>query len=544
MKQLSVLLFMVFLTWQSMFAQDRSFGTLPMVQKPDVGIRSTARVEETEDSVALSIYNKLVAARGDYRFPVPKLSIKNQERSVAWMDYDKLEITLEAKALEVCKPYGDAAIAFLLGHELTHYYEKHAWRRGFVADNRDLKIGMVLNDIADDAANETEADYLGGFLAYSAGYGLFDKGDEVIKKLYDAYQLPPDIDGYPSLMDRQALAKRTTEKLEELVEAFEMASLLTAIDRYSEAYAYYRHVLMAYQSREIYNNLGVTAVLDAMQYMKESEKKFKLPLELDLESSGTRGSGMATDVAAKLRQAILHFDAAISLDPNYAPAYLNKACAYTLLGDTTKARFYADIEARAAATFSKLPKTQQDVDILLAILEAQAGNAAQAKKMFMKAAYEGSALAAANLRILEPVQEAEISRSAGGISAAERIDGLTMAKIKSNIQIDDQKTRDLGSGMRFHQNPAIGTQSKLFVNENAGAEEYVLIQMTNPGYAGKTALNIQIGSKRAAIIEAYGEPRRTIETPRGEILVYPKMLFILGGDGKVARWANYDVLPM
>lgn len=98
-----------------MFAQDRSFGTLPMVQKPDVGIRSTARVEETEDSVALSIYNKLVAARGDYRFPVPKLSIKNQERSVAWMDYDKLEITLEAKALEVCKPYGDAAIAFYWG---------------------------------------------------------------------------------------------------------------------------------------------------------------------------------------------------------------------------------------------------------------------------------------------------------------------------------------------------------------------------------------------------------------------------------------------
>jgi tetratricopeptide (TPR) repeat protein len=544
MKQLSVLLFMVFLTWQSMFAQDRSFGTLPMVQKPDVGIRSTARVEETEDSVALSIYNKLVAARGDYRFPVPKLSIKNQERSVAWMDYDKLEITLEEKALEVCKPYGDAAIAFLLGHELTHYYEKHAWRRGFVADNRDLKIGMVLNEIADDAANETEADYLGGFLAYSAGYGLFDKGDEVIKKLYDAYQLPPDIAGYPSLLDRQALAKRTTEKLEELVEAFEMASLLTAIDRYSEAYAYYRYVLMAYQSREIYNNLGVTAVLDAMQYMKESEKKFKLPLELDLESSGTRGSGMATDVAAKLRQAILHFDAAISLDPNYAPAYLNKACAYTLLGDTTKARFYADIEARAAATVSKLPKTQQDVDILLAILEAQAGNAAQAKKMFMKAAYEGSALAAANLRILEPVQETEISRSSGGISAAERIDGLTMAKIKSNIQVDDQKTKDLGAGMRFHQNPALGAQSKLFVNENSGAEEYVLIQITNPGYAGKTALNIQMGSKRAAIIEAYGEPRRTIETPRGEILVYPKMLFILGGDGKVARWANYDVLPM
>ncbi len=544
MKHLYFVFLFISMSFQLVFAQDRSFGTLPMVQKSDVRISPSARVVETEDSVVLGIYNKLVAARGDYRFPVPTFSIKNQERSVAWMDYDKLEITLETKAIEVCKPYGDAAIAFLLGHELTHYYEKHAWRRGFVADNRDLKISMVLNELVDDAANETEADYLGGFLAYSAGYGLFDKGDEVIKKLYDAYQLPADIPGYPSLLDRQALSKRTAEKLEELVEAFVMASLLTAIDRYSEAYAYYRHVLMVYQSREIYNNLGVTAVLDAMQYMKESEKKFRLPLELDLESSGTRGSGMATDVAAKLRQAILHFDAAISLDPNYAPAYLNKACAYTLLGDTTKARFYADVEARNAAAVSKLPKTQQDVDILLGILEAQAGNTTLAKNIFMKAGLEGSALAATNLQILEPTLVAGTTRTSGGIPVTERIDGLTMAKIKSNIQVDDQKTRDLGSGIRFHQNPAIGAQSKLFVNENGGAEEYVLIQMTNPGYSGKTALNIQVGSKRAAIIEAYGEPRRTIETPRGEILVYPKMLFILGGEGNVERWANYDVLPM
>jgi hypothetical protein len=45
--------------------------------------------------------------------------------------------------------------------------------------------------------------------------------------------------------------------------------------------------------------------------------------------------------------------------------------------------------------------------------------------------------------------------------------------------------------------------------------------------------------ERAAISEAYGEPGRTLETPRGEIMIYKSTIFILGPGGKLERWANY-----
>ena len=185
-----LLLFLLFITPALAVAQERSFGTLPLVNKAKAPSLPGAKLaDSTAFRKALTVYNRLVQARGDLRFPVPAFSMRREERRVAGIDYDQLEIILEEKAYQVCNSYGadaEAAMAFLLSHELTHYYEKHAWRRGFVADYSDLKIGMKLDSLIDGAANETEADYLGGFLAYSAGYGLFDKGGDLIQKLYTA----------------------------------------------------------------------------------------------------------------------------------------------------------------------------------------------------------------------------------------------------------------------------------------------------------------------------------------------------------------------
>lgn len=60
----------------------------------------------------LKIYNQLVAARGDFRFPVPSLVLRREVSKVASIDYDRLEIIIEEKAYQACEPYGDAAIAF------------------------------------------------------------------------------------------------------------------------------------------------------------------------------------------------------------------------------------------------------------------------------------------------------------------------------------------------------------------------------------------------------------------------------------------------
>ena len=525
-------------------AQERSFGTLPLAQKTKPSSLSGGRLADSSGyRKALNVYNKLVQARGDFRFPVPAFLMTREENRVAGINYDQLEIVLEEKAYKVCATYGaqsDAAMAFLLGHELTHYYEKHAWRRGFAADYRDLPIGLKLDSLMDGAANETEADYLGGFLAYSAGYGLFDKGADLMQKLYTAYGIPPEIPGYPSLSDRQALGQRSAEKLKRLVELFDMANLLTAIGKYPEAYECYRYLLMQYQSREIYNNLGVTALLDALRYFSGSELKFRIPVQLDLESTGSRNLGLINPRDQMLNQAILHFDAAISMDPNYAPAYLNKACAYMLLGDAGRARFYAGTEAIEAAKKGGYPKTETDAAILLGILDAQAGETEKAKTAFQQAANAGSALATVNLNILlNQPPGAEIA-DATGLPRVERIDGKSLAEIEETLAVDPKRSVELSAHVAFHQNPKQGEKSRLFVCQNTRTDAVILFHLTEPGYTGKTARLIGLGSDRSAIVKAYGEPSRTVETPLGQIMAYQKILFILDPKGQLTRWVNFQ----
>ena len=86
----------------------------------------------TGQDTVREIFQKLVEARGDFRMKKPeKIYLRDEVSRVASIDYNKLEIVIEQKAYDVCKNFGESAVAFLIGHELTHYYEKHAWRTNF-----------------------------------------------------------------------------------------------------------------------------------------------------------------------------------------------------------------------------------------------------------------------------------------------------------------------------------------------------------------------------------------------------------------------------
>lgn len=532
-------------------AQSRNIGTQPLGGDPDM-LKTPA--DKTDDTArynkALRIFDKLVEARGDFRLPVPKLVMLKgrKDGNAAFMNYQLHEVQLEEFAYNAAAEYGDAGLAFLLAHELTHYYEKHGWRSGFAQEYGDLKIGMKLQKLTDKVANETEADYLGGFLAYSAGFGLFDQAPQMIEKVYKTYGWGAgESEKYPSMADRQTMLLRTKQKLERLVEVFEMANLLTVIGRYGEAYQYYQYVALRYQSREIYNNLGVTKVLEAMEEFEENELVFRYPVQLDLNLSGTKGAGAGSAREAMLRQALLQFDAAISLDPNYAPAYLNKACAYALLGDYTRARFYAAEEARTIALKNKqFAKTAVDADVLIGIIEAKSGNKAAAQKIFETAAKtDDSALAAINLKILneKPLPAAPKEKTS---LKAETIDGLKMLAISHPADNDlcpkaiDSIKVELNDNLVFHQNPAPGPHSRVYISINNLSQNnpMTIFHLANPGNTGKTAKNIGLGDARDAIVKAYGEAPRTIETPIGQIMVYKAIIFILQ-DNKLVRWINY-----
>ncbi len=108
--------------------------------------------------------------------------------------------------------------------------------------------------------------------------------------------------------------------------------------------------------------------------------------------------------------------------------------------------------------------------------------------------------------------------------------------------MDDSKTLPLTPQLYFYQNPKLGPNSRLFVSENNLTKKTTYLHLTSAGYPGKTTRQIGLGADRAAIIDAYGEPSHSLETPRGEILVYKKnkkMIFILNAAGKLERWGNY-----
>lgn len=203
---------------------------------------------------ALAIYNKLVEAKGDRRFPVPAFTMTKAANNAAFLVYGGTQIGLEEKAYDICMSMGEqegkAAIAGLLGHELVHFYEKHQWRSSFAKAYQELEIGRTLQGMVDHDKinNETQADYLGGFLAYSAGYPVFDNRSAILDKIYKTYPFP-EIDStgaYPSLNDRKALAQKSEEKLKDLVRVFEVGNLLAAIGQYDDARVFFKHILIDY----------------------------------------------------------------------------------------------------------------------------------------------------------------------------------------------------------------------------------------------------------------------------------------------------------
>lgn len=526
-----VTIFMIMLTACSGYTQDKSFRTLPLVYSPDgvdFAIRSSEGSEEYTS--ALKVYEKLIQVRGDYRVPVPKFSMVNSIRNVAYVDYDNLEVVLEKKAFDVCKKFGaqkEAAIAFLLGHELTHYYEKHAWRREFIYYYKDLPIGQELADLKDDVVHETEADYLGGFLAYTAGYGLFDKGAELINLLYKEYNLPSSIEGYPSLQDRITLAGRSAKKLNSLVDLFEMGNMLHSIGLYEDALSYYMYVLLQYPSRELYNNIGATAIMCALKLFKKEELKYKFFTELDIESTASRGKA-ETDLRTNyLKQAILQLDVAISLDPAYAPAYFNKAVAYALLGDYKRSRFYAEVESLSKAENGIYSKTATDTRILLAILDAIEGKAVQATHALEKLSAEGSIMAKMNLDIINGKEAKTPLSTAISFSAMK---SQNMDKVAIALETGDELPLDNLEEVKLEKNFSFFTGSS-----EEGEFVLKLAQVREPDPVGKSNLVvlspfmkdqlklgtlITNGDHKDLIIQKFGFPNQISETPNGQLFVY------------------------
>lgn len=522
-------------------AQHRAIGTLPLVNNGTIVIDDDNNLNHTPDYDRVEkIYNDLVNTRGDFRYPVPTLFLKDQEGFAAYIDYNHNHIVLEKKAFDTCLPYGDAAIAFLLGHELTHYYEKHAWRSSYARDNSDLTIGKTLKDIVDGVANETEADYLGGFLAYAAGYGMFDKADSIIQSLYTAYTLEDNMAGYPSVQDRIKLSQRSFEKMSMLVDVFTVGNYFAAAGQFELAYLSYAYVLNYYQSRELYNNLGVFSTINAMALFHPDSLKYRYVTELDINFRGSRNidAPIQQQINAVLDQAILHFNSAINLDPSYAPAYLNKANALALKKEWQKAKFYLVQEAKpiALAQSDIYSKTLIDIDILEAIIEANLGNTLKARTL-LDMHSQTSMLAEINLKALNG-EKVNKSLAKMNKNSTDAIDSMTINTFFELREFDPSRVMELKEDIVLFQNKKSPREVDIFFLDdmsNKNKKMRYVFMSTREGYLGHTNKGIQLNDTADSVINSYGEPLSSNETTDGQLLVYDDIIFVIR-QGKVMKW--------
>jgi hypothetical protein len=508
---------------------------------------------------AKKIFEQLIEAKGDKRMQVPNFIMSKKKRYVAWMDNKKSQIGLEEAAYDVCITFGEDslnALAALIGHEVTHYYEKHSWGNDFATAFTDLDVSRTVKSNTKSldmkTTNETEADYLGGFLAYSAGYQTFGIMPRLLVDVYTEYGLPDEIVGYPSLDDRSKLAVESEMKLEELIHVFDAANYMIVLQQHETVNEYYSYILKEFQSREVYNNAGVNAILAAMQLFDRNDEqlKYAYPIQLDNETRMTkpkvRGEiyGFAEREEKRnqlLEQARFYFKQAYALDTDYATALINIACVEDLMENYDDADYFAKKALKVAKKVNNL-KAEGDAYIIRGIAALHNQEKDDGIEYLSKASEKSESckiLAQLNVDIFSgntpfpSIPKPKLSLS------KEKLDNVSLDAFLESIDVDillDIK-KDLACGVRLLD------ESKILINLiNGGQSGYTLLHVTRENYDGESGEGIKIGTFSEDVLIKYGQPTHTQQTTNGQYMVYDfKQIAFHVKNGRVESWALYRV---
>lgn len=252
--------------------------------------------------------------------PSAKGPADNLDRSRLLMDEDLFDVCREAD-----KNSG-AALAFVLAHEMAHFYLRHATFRNFAGQ----KQATVAE--AESSQQEGEADQKGLLFAYLAGYDPEPVLDALFDKLYGRYNLADRLPGYPAKTARQQATKRSAPEFRTYGYLFAVGHALYCRETFAEAARCFEYVYTRYPLKEAYNNFGVCRLQEVLRLKKKTPMSyFALPFEVDPRNRLLRLSerGNATDgaVTPLLDEASAAFRQAIAMDKIYQPAYLNGAIA-------------------------------------------------------------------------------------------------------------------------------------------------------------------------------------------------------------------------
>jgi tetratricopeptide (TPR) repeat protein len=442
-----------------------------------------------------------------------------------------------------------AGLAFVLGHELAHYYMRHGWVGNFGNAFTGSRVGMELARALPPeqvTAFEVQADYLGGIYSYLAGYDSLEAAPHTLDLLYRGFGIPAAGKQRPTLAERKEIASFARKELDRLIPAFEAATVLMLLGNYDDAARLYDYLAKAAPSREFSGNAGVARIHQAMGLFGSTDIRYVFPVEIDVETRLRRARSKALTFqpnpveqrTALLEVAVENLEQAVALAPEYATAHVNLAAALALLGRTDDALEHAD-KARRLAKRDDDQLTLANALIMRGIIRAGAGDDAGAREEFSVARAGNQRLASLNLALLAG-EKMPAPREGHTPELPETIAGVAPESLL-------RPARSPGNDfvLRGFDNSRLSVRT--FGQENRtwrgmlieqGSSGKLALLRAGLSYEGQTALGVVRGADSAELRRAYGEPDRSFAARQGSFVAYDRqhIIFIMDRSDAVTSW--------
>jgi predicted SprT family Zn-dependent metalloprotease/phosphopantetheine adenylyltransferase len=288
------------------------------------------------------IFNNLIVSIGNKKFD-PELKFSKDLGGPAFFSPTEGSITIDKKLIKLfCGEENfEDKIAFILAHELAHYYLEHGWMQHTglsYANNvgKDLKYKSKTYEEKLEA--ESQADIYAGFYGLISGYNVLEYAEDAMDRIYISYNLSRSLKGYPTYNDRVKIINDKKAQAEKLANIFEIANVLLEFGKYSLSKDYYETILkIPFNSREIYNNLGLSYLMYGISLLDDDKGKLLYPVYIDqqtrLRQSKTRSS-LTSSAKEMITEAEKKFERSNDLDPNYLPSKQNKFVSKFLLANS------------------------------------------------------------------------------------------------------------------------------------------------------------------------------------------------------------------
>ena len=191
------------------------------------------------------------------------------------------------------------SVAYLFSHELGHYYLNHTDThiKSMAYAKTSSKSVILSGDSRkqDLLFKESEADLYGGLYSTQAGYYVLDIAPQFLKIVYEYYELPKELAGYPSLEDRIEIANNLKTIVKNINESYQIALALAYLGEHNTSQYILKSIIRdaKFQTPEILHLLAYPIFLKASADIdNEYINKWNWPVEIPFDAynkNNTRG---------------------------------------------------------------------------------------------------------------------------------------------------------------------------------------------------------------------------------------------------------------